>query len=289
MMDSVEPGLHWTDHFAKYGFAVVRNLVDREFCEEALQEVERIVGNGVPVQEWTTENTPVLHRPFYEGATPPQPVLDRLFDQPRLLAAIDELYGGPGRWNHERNYYLFLKPYNPKGQARLSPRGHIDFGSQIVPSLYRGFTFQLALMDTEPFSGNITLHPGTHKVVQKALMDNPELQFPGGGSDLPMPEPFEFVARAGDVVFMHHLMFHSGNESHSANRVSRIGLHGEAFRDEWLTEIDPSRPDLSPWERSLALNGAFVEYPKAKEFQTRKRAEYLEKLKTQDGATDDRY
>jgi hypothetical protein len=278
---AIDESLDWTEHFVQYGFAVRKGLAGKAYCEQALLEVLRLTGNDLPLQEWSTENTKVLHRPFYEGATPPEPELERIFEQPRVRAAIEELYGGPGHWNQARNFYIFLRPYNPASQAKLSPRGHIDFGNQPIPPLYRGFTFQVALHDTEPFSGNLTIYPGTHKLVQQRLIENPELQYKSGNADVPMPEPFEFVAEAGDVLFMHHLVCHSGNESHAARRTPRVALHCEAFRDEWLRVIDPARLDLSPWERSLALNGYYEEPAFVEEYQTNKRNEYLESLRNE--------
>ena len=37
-----------------------------------------------------------------------------------------------------------------------------------------------------------------------------------------LPEPYEFVAEAGDVLMMHHPALHAGNDSHSANRKPRL-------------------------------------------------------------------
>jgi len=281
MMATVDTSIPWTEHFSQYGFAVRRGLVDRDYCAAALADVRRITGNDLPLNEWTTENTQLLHRPFYEGSTPPEPVLEGVFEQPGVREAVEALYGGPGHWNEARNFYIFLRPYNPKGTQRLSPKGHIDFGNQPVPILYRGFTFQIALNDTEPFSGNLTIYPGTHKSVQKALIDDPQKQWQSGLADIEMPEPFEFVAQAGDVLFMHHLVCHSGNDSHADGRSPRVALHCETFRDEWLRVIDPARTDLSPWERSLAHNGYFEELAEVEEYQTTKRNEYLETLRSE--------
>jgi len=198
-----------------------------------------------------------------------------------LRAAIEELYGGAGHWNEARNFYIFLRSYNPQSATKLSPRGHIDFTDPPAPPLYRGFTFQVALHDTEPFSGNLTIYPGTHRLVQQKLMQNPQWQCNGKLDDVPMPEPFEFAARAGDVLFMHHLVCHSGNESHAAQRTPRVALHCEAFRDEWLRAVDPAQSDLSAWQRSLALNGAYQEPPEIEAFQTQKRSAYMEKLRSE--------
>jgi hypothetical protein len=68
---------------------------------------------------------------------------------------------------------------------------------------------------------------------------------------------YEFVGKAGDVMFTHHLLFHSGSDSCSANHIPRIALVCDAWRDQWLTEIDPATPDMAPWLRSLSLNGAY--------------------------------
>jgi hypothetical protein len=271
--------MHWTEHFARYGFAVSKGLVDRAYCEEALAEIRRLIDNDLPLNEWSSENTKVLYRGFFEGGTPPQPVLDDVFEQPRLRAAIEEMYGGSGHWNELKNYYIFLRPFDVNGEQKLAERGHIDFGNQPVPALYRGFTFQVSLVDTEPFSGNLTIYPGTHIALQKQVMENPKIEYPGGLTDLPMPAPYEFVAQAGDVLWMHHLVVHSANSSHADNRSPRVALHCEAFRDEWLHSIDPAEPDLSPWQRSLAHNGAYEEPREVVEYQMGKRKEYLEQLR----------
>jgi len=274
--------MHWTDFYVENGFAIVPDLVDRAYCDQALDEVRRVAGHGLPISEWTTANTPVLYTPYFQEAGTGNPVFDRLLDQPRLIAAIEEMFGGPGHWNQERNYYLFLRTFNPGGKPGLTPRGHIDFGNQPIPILYRGFTFQVLLADNEPFSGNLTLHPGTHKLVQKAIIDDPARQFSSGlCDDIPQPPPVEFVGRAGDVCFMHHLVFHSGNDSHGANRRPRIAIHAEAFRDQWLAEVDPARGGLSPWERSVALNGACRPSIYAQIDNLRRRREYVDDLRKQ--------
>jgi len=278
--------LHWTERFVRDGFVIVKGLIDREFCEAALPRIQEIIKNDLPLNEWTTDNTPVLYHPFIEGYTPREAVLDTLFDQPRLLAAIDELYGGPNHWNQARNYYLFLKPYDPNGEAKLAAHGHIDFPGQLIPILYRGFLFQVSLVDSEPFSGNITFYPGTHKLVQKALLDQPDLQLSNGMPDVPLSEPVEFVAEAGDVVFWHHLVMHEGNASHAAHRTPRVVLTGEVFCERFLTKVDPAQPNLSPWERSLALNGYYEETRSEIETAyTEKRQEYFASVKQKSAET----
>ncbi|MAE62915.1 MAG: hypothetical protein CMJ18_01475 [Phycisphaeraceae bacterium] len=273
MTFQIDERLPWTEHYVRYGFAVVRGLVDRGFCDEALAEVRRVVDDDRPVTRWVKRDGDGLNDPsaspgqwhyaFFQdpgrtGMTPQNPVLETLYDQPRLRAAIDEMFGDARAWDRVRNYYIFLNPFAPHGEAKLEPAGHIDFRVP-TPILYRGFTFQIALLDTEPFSGNTTIFPGTHVPVQRMLMDEADRDLTQQAeTDVDTVEPYEFVAGAGDVLFMHHLVYHSGNVSHSPNCRPRLGLHAEAFRARWLTEVDPGDPDLSPWQRSLALNGPFI-------------------------------
>jgi hypothetical protein len=282
MACEAEPGLSWTDHYVRHGFAVAPGLVGRDFCAAAVDRVKEIIGATNAPNEWTTGTHPVLYSPFFEGGNAPDPIFERLFEEPLLREAIEEMYGGAGHWDERKNYYLFLRPFNPESRRVLAPRGHIDFPGQGVPVLYRGFTFQVLLADNEAFGGNLTLYPGTHRVVQKALLDDPALPFPNGTADLPSPPPVEFVGKAGDACFMHHLVFHSGNENAAAHRSPRIAIHAEAFREAWLTGVDPGDPALSPWERSLALNGTVTTTPEIERENMRKRREYVEGLRKKD-------
>jgi hypothetical protein len=219
---------------------------------------ERIDHADLPLDEWTSLNTPDLHPPIYEGGGEPDPVLERVFEEPGVRASIAELFGSDELWDRQRNYYLFVKAYNPDSKPALSPKGHIDFSIPPAPPLYRGFAFQVSLVDTEPFSGNLTVHPGGHIAVQKALITGNDRDVM---PNVPQDEPWEFVARAGDALFVHHLTPHSGNPSHSANRRPRVTLFCEAYCHAWTPSIDPATPGLGPWHRSLAQNGPYQADP----------------------------
>ena len=261
MTFQLDESLHWTDHFVEYGFSVVKGLVDRSFCEEAVEQIKKIVDDPRPLDQWTSEKPGALHEPFRVARS--DPVLEKIYEQPAVLDAIETMHG-PGKWNGRETFYIFLKPYEPEAKQELSKSGHIDFGGDHIPILYRGFSMMVSLVDTEPFSGNFTCWPGYPRIIQKMLIDDPKLNAPGGAlecfKDKQLPEPYEFVAEPGDCLFIHHLLLHSGNSSHSDNRKPRCALLFDAWRDEWLTEIDPADPDLSPWERSLAHNGPFKVY-----------------------------
>jgi len=272
----------WTEHFVQYGFAVRRGLVSKTFCDTAVARIrERLNLGDLPLNEWTADNAPTLHQPFYEGGTQPDPVLEQVYDEPGVKAAITEMFGSEDRWDLQRNYYLFVKPFEPKGKAVITQRGHIDFAKPPAPPLYNGFAFQVALTDTEPFGGNLTVHPGGHITMQRSVLDDP-MANKSGVVDIPLEEPWEFVANAGDVIFVHHLMPHSGNASHAAGRSPRVCLFCEAFSHQWQQAIDPADENLSPWERSQAHNGPIQTDPAVERIVAEHRRSYIRDLRAKE-------
>jgi hypothetical protein len=249
----IDGSMHWTEHFVEYGFAVLRGLVDREFCAEALAEVGRVLPDARPPVEWTAENPGQKYTVFQPGENA---LLERMmFGQPRVAATIAELFGEPAGTELTRTYYsLWLNPYQASARPSFRPLGHIDSGDP-----YRGISFQISLIDTEPFSGNMTVFPESHKVLHRVLLDHPE-QAGVGGSFVELLRPlaaYEFIAQAGDVLLVHHLAFHSGNPSHAEARTPRVALRAEAFRPAGMTGVDPVRRGASAFERSLGHHGAF--------------------------------
>lgn len=254
MAFAIDRSLHWTDHYVEHGFAVVKGAVGPGFTQPALAEVRRLLGhNDLPFHQWTKGTTPVRSTvPLSEYQ-----FCNTIYDQPGIRGIIDTMFGSPDEWNGQRAWQLFVTPYDPEAKASLSNGGHIDFVETPIPIFGSGFMFQVSLVKTEPFSGNITIYPGTHKLVQRALVENPEMFFPSNPffKGLFDVEPFEFVAEPGDVMIFHHLVGHAGNTNHAANRSPRIALHCQGLRQKWMHEIDPAAKGLGPWQRSLAFTG----------------------------------
>jgi len=243
---AVEPDLDWADHFVKYGYAVVEKLIDEEFIAQSLAEVRALVGSDLPFEQWHKDNVPSLHGSKIEA-------LNKVYEQPGVRAVIDRMFGAPERFSNDSYGTLFMTLHDAAAQPVRRTKGHIDFVNKPIPALGRGFVTQIALLDREPFGGNITIWPSTHRLVQQAVINDAEWRFPANWDDIPQGEPFEFVAEAGDALLFHHLVAHGGNPN--CTRMPRLNLHCQCWQDEWLAEIDPEAPNLSPWQRSLALNG----------------------------------
>ncbi|MCE9589308.1 MAG: hypothetical protein K8S99_02155 [Planctomycetes bacterium] len=263
-MFQIDTSIPWHEHFVKYGFAVLRDQVDRAWAKQALERVRDHtigVGRDLPFEQWTTRNV----RLDDTKPVPGDPLLDSVYDQPKLRDIMTTLYGtpevgAPTGWNGQRAYGIFLTPFDPDVKPVQLWGGHIDFGGNLIPLFGNAFVMQVALHDTEPHGGNITITPGSHKLVQKRAIDDRLTQYPYDFEDFPFTEPYEFVARAGDVLLMHHLSFHTGNPCCGATRRPRIALHCQVQRTTFLTRADPNDATNPPWVRSFTLNG-FIEDP----------------------------
>lgn len=254
---SIDPNISWPEHFVRFGFCVLPKLVDDDYCEAALEAIRRRVGDDRPLCEWTTERPGQQYDIICAGE---DETLDGIWHQPRLAAAMAELFGGNGctfdppatSADPRRHISLWLNPYDEAARPRLLPLGHIDSGDP-----YRGVSFQLALVTTEAFSGNTTFFPQSHVSIYEHLSKMVETNYPGGNYvevKRPMPA-FEFVAERGDVAIVHHLLCHSGNPGHSPNRRPRVALRIEAFAKVAARDtVDPR--DQSPWARSYTADPA---------------------------------
>lgn len=264
MRFQIDTSLHYADHFVEHGFCVIRNALTPEFCRRGIEEFQKALGTTLPPSQWTTRT---LNCPHSEGRigglTQLQPFVLTLYDQPGIRAIIDTMLG-PGEWSGQRSAHPFLCVYHEENKQRVAEWGHVDFLRVRIPIIGNAFVLQASLVDTEPFSGNITIYPGWHKRLQKLLLEEPNFWYADDGPEqerwrrvMPRTVPYEFVAKAGDVLLMHHLVGHAGNANAAANRSPRVAIHSQVIAKTWPSEIDASRKDLSPYLRSLSHNGSF--------------------------------
>lgn len=251
MKYAIQDTLAWTSHYVEQGYVVIRNAVGRPFIDQALAAIRRAIGNDLPFDQWTTANAPArLPVPADTVAE-----LPGVYDQPAVRTMLEVMFGRDEPWGGQRKFHVFISPYDEKARPKLERTGHIDFVEKTIPLLGSGFLFQVALAKTEPFSGNITIYPGTHKAVIRELERQPELRYPSNPffERTFTVEPYEFVADPGDMILVHHLVGHAGNANHAAHRSPRVALHCQALRASWLKYLDPAAPNLTPWQRSLAF------------------------------------
>ena len=257
----IDTELHWTEHYVEHGFCVIKQAVPEKFCTRALAALQEALETTLPPNEWTVETIdPELVKNI---RTRPPPAAESIYDEPGLLAILEAMFGTDSEWSGVRSASTFISLHDPADQPdkpQLTRWGHLDFVDRYIPVFGDGFTCQVSLVKSEPFSGNITIYPGWHKLVQKAIVENPDFRFfkesaPSWQAIVPQVEPYEFVANPGDILLFHHLVGHGQNFNYCASGMPRVCIHFLAMGKAWLNGIDPSVPDLGPWKRSHAHNG----------------------------------
>lgn len=262
----VDTSIHWTEHYVRHGFAVIRSVVDRAFCDRGIAVLQKAMNTNLPPEKWSTETLKdVKHSNGRVSLSDPEVAAfcKSVYDQKPFRALLETMHGGPQNVSDERAAHMFVCVFDPKNKAEVAPNGHVDFVRVRIPIIGNACTFQVSLVKSEQFSGNITIYPGLHKKVQKRLLEEPGFWYGESETEerkrwLELAgniEPYEFIANPGDVLFFHHLVGHAGNVNGAANRLPRVAIHGQAIRADWPNAIDPNKPGISPWERSLALNG----------------------------------
>jgi len=266
MAFEIDTSMHWTEHYVEHGFCVIKQAVPERFCTRVLATLQETLGTTLPPNAWTTETIdPELVRSMRNGPPPPafRTAVESIYDEPGLLAILEAMFENDSEWNGVRSVKTFISLHDPANQPdkpQLTRWGHVDFVDRYIPVFGDGFTCQVSLVKSEPFSGNITIYPGWHKLVQKVIVENPDFRFlkdsdPSWQAIVPQVEPYEFVANPGDILLFHHLVGHGQNLNYCASGMPRVCIHFLAMGKAWLNGIDPSVPGLGPWKRSLAHNG----------------------------------
>jgi len=129
---------------------------------------------------------------------------------------------------------------------------HIDGMHLTTPWPIKFFLVVFAyLSDTAEYGGATTVLPGSHRQVFEhwiATGDQGNTVPP----PLPYSEPMPVAGKAGDVIFMHYLMVHSG----SANRSShiRVGLNAAVMPSPdrpYQPKVGPPQSDWTPMDWTL--------------------------------------
>ena len=94
-----------------------------------------------------------------------------------------------------------------------------------------------------PNAGNFTVWPGTHRIYEAYFRERGPQALLEGMPAVPLPEPVQITARAGDAILCHYQLAHAANGNASPHiryacffRLSRVAhetAHGECMTDIW--------------------------------------------------------
>ena len=266
MAFELDTTIHWTEHYVRHGFCVIRSVVDRAFCDRGIAVLQKAMKTQLPPEKWSTETLKDVKHSAGRVPLPDAEVVaycKSVCDEKPFRELLNTMHGGPQHVSDERAAHMFVCVFDPNNKPEVASNGHVDFVRVRIPIIGNACTFQVSLVKTERYSGNITIYPGLHKKVQKRLLEEPGFWYGENETEerkrwLELAgniEPYEFIANPGDVLFFHHLVGHAGNVNAAPNRLPRVAIHGQAIRADWPSVIDPNKQGISPWERSLAQNG----------------------------------
>lgn len=224
--------------FKKHGFIVKRGFLDENQTFERI--VDYVWGNvpreilkrddsrtwpGAPHGQWTEEDAEKAG--LFGGGTwkmrsrdgiGTEPFfLDKIGNHPRMQKLVSLFIGEPvKRLKRVRGVYVvFPKP--PDSEGRLAP--HADHTAADLSAM-------VFVDEVPPNCGGFTIWPGSHHVVHPHSdtahgpigPDRAEAYAPARDDALRETTPVEFSGNAGDVIFWHPRLLHSGGINHSADQ-----------------------------------------------------------------------
>lgn len=137
--------------------------------------------------------------------------------------------------------------------AWVMPDGfHIDGGGYVKTYPTTNFlAVMVYLSDVPAWGGATTVHPGSHRQVFRHWLANPDVAGQGVPA-LDFAPAIPLAARAGDAVFMHYLLVHSGSANFAPH--IRLGLNtgvmphpGKPYRPK----SGPPQTDWTPLDFTL--------------------------------------
>lgn len=259
------------EHFIDHGFVMVRGCFDRDTAEAWTREaIERIRSEPEKCVRRYDPDDPARSLRDFDPEDPDTwtwPRIDLMGNRnvrvselaPRAWAAMCDLLGGPQRIKTKTwaNYMVVnvcdrVAEWTPP--AWDVARWHIDdptaFGG--LDTIRNGLVVIALFSDWEHKGGGTFVAPRTHAAVARRMAETPGLDL---NDEQLMAEVMgetrethEVTGKAGDVVFMHPLLLHTGSFNHS-NRIRWLS-NPTIYTSETL-KLERRDGDYSPVERAI--------------------------------------
>jgi hypothetical protein len=245
-------------HFYEQGYALVPNAVPRERVDAALRAINHSLGEGMDPAKLATFRAQSYCPELQKDA-----VITDLYNGTPVRGLVESLTGA-GQIRAIASGQIALRfPAAPgaPGAAPRQPVPHLDGMYTPTNGVPQGrimsFTMLVgvALSDVdEPFAGNLTVWPGTHRLYERYFRERGPEALLQGMPDVPLPEPVHLTARAGDAMLCHYELAHTAAPNHSphvryaiyfrAHHVDHDRQWKQAMTDLWLEY--PGMHDVLP-------------------------------------------
>jgi hypothetical protein len=191
------------------GYLLLPGIVPRPLVDEALRAINASLGTeGIPKEQLTTFRARTFTPELVRSET-----MLRLF-RASPLGELCQAALGPGNLVPPTEVQIALRfPTAGPGGGPAVP--HIDGisspGNGVPPGTLYHFTglAGLFLSDTsEPDRGNLTVWPGSHRLVAEYLREQGVGAIVDRFPELPLPPPRPILARPGDGILAHYQLAH---------------------------------------------------------------------------------
>jgi hypothetical protein len=228
------------------GYLVIPGAVPPLMVEEARRLINHSLGNvGMPPDDLrkmaATTYCPELTK---------TPTFTDIFNKTPLFSLCESVVGA-GNLLTAGSVQIALRFPNATGE-RSEPKGHLDgrgTGTNGIPvgEFHRHFTMLVVVLLSdlpEPYSGNFTVWPGTHRQFEQIFREKGPAALADAVDTLDTGvAPVQITGKAGDAVLCHHQLKHTacGNASPNVRyaaifRASHKDVHKngtEAMTDIW--------------------------------------------------------
>ncbi len=234
--------------FYDRGYVKIPGAISKAMVDTARQAVNHSIGTLGPNGEDMSKHRAAQFCRDLNGA----PVIMDLFNASPVTSLAESLMGEGNLQKPIRGAQVAPRFPTVIGNVPPEPRGHLDgmgTGTNGMPKgVYRrGFTAfaVIYLADVpEPYSGNFTVWPGSHRFFENYLKREGLEILSNGTPRVDLPEgPDMVTGNAGDLVIAHHQMIHTGGPNASPNiryaaiaRLRHIDCEkngNDCFQDIW--------------------------------------------------------
>jgi len=240
--------------FDRDGYLIVPGAVSRALVDRALYAINHSLGfTGLP-----PDDLPRMRSQSYCDDVRGTPAAVDLVYRSAVWPAAEALVGG-GNLQPATRAQVALRFPGHGGEKGVEQTGHLDgVGNGIngIPKgeFRRNFTMLAVILLSdlpEPYMGNFTVWPGSHRTAEAFFRDATPEVLRRGRPRYALPEPpVQVTGRAGDLCLAHHQLWHGAAPNRSPHiryaaifrlRHAEVDTLGtDAMTDIWR-EFEPVR------------------------------------------------
>ncbi len=199
------------------GYVHVRGVVPRIMVNAALRAINSSLGEGM-----NKEDMPRFRAQSYCPELQSQPVITDLLNKTPAWSLAESVIG-EGQIKPVRGAQIALR-FPTMQDPPSMPHPHLDGmyspNNGVPQGEIRNFTMLVGIVLSdvpEPFSGNLAIWPGTHRLYEQYFREHGPDALLEGMPKVELPQPEQLLAQAGDIVLCHYQLAHGITANVSPN------------------------------------------------------------------------